>query len=103
MNLKPNFWDYSKEIMGFHLTHKKVLLPVKPWVMRMQWESTIIDLKKSWYYHSCLDSGSVGYLTNRFHVIFQALPNDECNANAALCCPGRISNFNLLENLNKSP
>ena len=41
-NLKLKFWDYNEEKMGFHITHtKKVLLPVKPWGMRMQWEHPV--------------------------------------------------------------
>ena len=35
VNLKLKFGDYDEKNMGFHLTPKKVLLPVAPWGMRM--------------------------------------------------------------------
>ena len=36
--LFPKYSEFEAEILGFHLVHKKVLLLVKPWGMRMQWE-----------------------------------------------------------------
>ena len=47
MNLKLKFWDYNEKNMGFHLTPKKVLLSVEPWGMRMQWEHTTLNNKKT--------------------------------------------------------
>ena len=35
VHLKLKFWGYNEKNMGFHLTPKKVLLPVEPWGMRM--------------------------------------------------------------------
>ena len=42
MNLKLKFLDNNEKNMGFHLTPKKVLLPVDG--MRMQWEHPALNI-----------------------------------------------------------
>ena len=42
-------WNFGKN-MGFHLIHKKVLLSVKPWGMRMQWEHPTLNQNCSYFF-----------------------------------------------------